>query len=76
MKNSVWQNICCLLTKILSITAKQRLFAVKTRMTDIPANFPKPETEYKCQCGKNENMEHIFNCEILNNGAENKLKYE
>ena len=45
-------------------------------MTDIPANFPKTETEYKRQCGKNENMEHIFDCEILNNGAENNLKYD
>ena len=64
------------LNKILSITAKQRLFAVKNRMTDIPENFPKPETEYKCQCGKNENMEHIFDCEILNNEEENNLKYD
>ena len=60
----------------LSISEKQRLFAVKTRMTDIPANFPKPKTEYKCQCGEKEDMEHIFNCEILNNGTKNKLKYE
>ena len=45
-------------------------------MTDIPTNFPKPETEYMCQCGKKEDMEHIFYCKILNNVTENKLKYE
>ena len=53
------------LNKTLSMPEKQRLFAVKTRMTNIPANFPKPETEYKCQCRKKEKMEHVFDCEIL-----------
>ena len=63
------------LNQKLSIFEKQRLFAVKTRMTNIPANFPKPETEYNCQCGEKEDMEHIFDCEKLNNGTENNLTY-
>ena len=36
----------------LSISEKQRLFAVKTRMTDIPANLPKPKTKYKFNAEK------------------------
>jgi hypothetical protein len=64
------------LNKSLSISEKQRLFAVKNRMVNIPANFPKPNTEYKCQCDKKEDMEHIFDCEIFSNGTKNILKYE
>ena len=45
-------------------------------MTVIPANYPKPDTEYNCQCGEKEDMEHIYNCGKLNNGTKNKLKYE
>ena len=45
-------------------------------MVSIPANFLKPNTEYKCQCDEKEDMEHIFDCEILNNGTKNILKYE
>jgi hypothetical protein len=62
------------LNKSLSISKKQRLFAVKNRMVNISANFPKPNTEYKCQCDEKEDMEHIFDCEILNNGTKNKTK--
>ena len=62
--------------KDLSISQKQQLFAVKNRMVTIPANFPKPKTEYICQCGSKEDMEHIFYCSILNEGRKNDLKYE
>jgi hypothetical protein len=32
----------------LTIAEKQRLFGVKTRMTDIPSNYPKHEVKYIC----------------------------
>ena len=45
-------------------------------LVNIPANDPKPNTEYKCECYKKEDLEHIFDCEILNNGTKTFLKYE
>ena len=60
----------------LTIVEKQNLFSVKNRMVWIPANFPKPKTEYKCICGQKEDMTHIYNCKILNNGLETKLDYQ
>jgi hypothetical protein len=60
----------------LTIVEKQNLFSVKNRMVWIPANFPKPNTEYKCICGRKEDMIHIYNCKILNNGSETKLEYQ
>jgi hypothetical protein len=45
-------------------------------MVWIPANFPKPNTEYKCICGRKEDMIHIYNCKILNNESETKLEYQ
>ena len=50
----------------LTILEIQRLFAIKTRMEWIPSNFPKPEVEYKCECGLREDMRHIYNCELIN----------
>jgi hypothetical protein len=45
-------------------------------MVWIPANFPKPKTEYKCICGQKEDMTHIYECKTLNNGSETKLEYQ
>ena len=59
----------------LSIAQKQNMFAVKNRMIEISANFPKGNLETKCQCGKIEDMAHIYICELFN--SENpKLNYE
>ena len=64
------------LNKIPTITEKQKMFEVKTRMVNIPTNFPKQNMEYICPCGEKENMEHLYNCEMLNDGVKPKLKYE
>ena len=50
----------------LSIEEKRNMFAVRNKMVDIPANFSKSKGETKCFCGREENMDHIYNCEILN----------
>ena len=60
----------------LSIEQKRDLFAVKNRMIDIPYNFPKSEKQTLCVCGENEDMQHIYNCEILNKEKQEKLPYE
>ena len=43
----------------LSIDQKREVFAVKKAMIDIPANFTS-KNETKCECGKLEDMEHIY----------------
>ena len=60
----------------LTIEEKQRLFAVKTRMTDIPSNYPKPEVKYFCHCGLTEDMRHIYFCELINEGKQPNMEYE
>ena len=52
------------------------MFSVKNRMVRIPANFPKDKTEYKCVCNEKEDMQHIYYCDILNNGRETNIEYE
>jgi hypothetical protein len=54
--------------KILSITEKQEMFGVKNLMKNIPANnYPKPNEEYFCQCGKREEMSHIYDSHFEEN---------
>ena len=50
---------------ILNIEEKQKLFEVRNRMINIPFNFSS-KSEYECKCGKKEDMEHIYICEIYN----------
>ena len=60
--------------KRLTIEQKRRLFEVRNQMVDIPSNFPTKYTYNKCDCGENENMEHLYQCETL--GKKPKLSYE
>jgi hypothetical protein len=61
----------------LTKTQKQEMFAVRNRMIEIGNNFPKPNEEYLCiLCSEKENMEHIYNCEMLNNKKKQSVKYE
>ena len=62
--------------RLLSIEEKQRLFEVKHRLTKIPSNFPKAYETNQCYCGGEENMEYIYNCEVLKEGKREILKYE
>ena len=54
----------------LSIEEKQRLFGVKTRMINIPSNYPKPDMIYLCHCGLREDMKHIYICKVNNEGKQ------
>lgn len=46
-------------------------------MLDIPANLSSKEGNQMClaKCGKYENMEHIYYCEILNENSIRKHPY-
>ena len=60
---------------ILSISEKQSMFAVKNRMIMIGANFPKPNISYWCWCGIKENMQHVYECELINEKQHLSLEY-
>ena len=47
----------------MNIEEKQKMFEIRNRMVDIPANFGSNEI---CICGNEENMSHIYSCEYLN----------
>ena len=61
----------------LSITEQRSIFSIRNKMVaDIPANFcSKENNRYKCICNKKEDIEHIYNCTILNN-FEPQREYE
>ena len=60
----------------MSIEQKQKLFAIRNRMVQIPDNFSKSELITKCFCGEIEDMKHIYTCNILNEGMSQNEKYE
>ena len=61
----------------LSIENKQKTFSIRNKMVNIPANFSSRKTEYKCWCGNNEDMKHIYLCKMLNlEEPEPGLEYE
>ena len=60
----------------LTVTEKRNLYSIRNRMVDIPSNFPKEKTEFQCICGEKENMEHIYNCELLSDKKEQRIDYE
>ena len=52
----------------LNIEEKQKIFSIRNRMVNIPSNFISREKNLnKCICNEKENMEHIYNCNQLNN---------
>ena len=59
----------------LTIDQKRKMFSVRNRMIKIESNFPKPNLKNYCYCGKEENMTHIYNCELLNKKKPN-IPYE
>ena len=59
----------------LSIDEKCQLFAVRNRMVNIPNNFSS-KCDFKCVCGKMEDMKHIYICEKLNGQKQPILQYD
>jgi hypothetical protein len=56
----------------LTVEQKCEMFAVRNRMINIEYNFPKKDTETKCECGTKEDMQHIYNCELLSEDKKNQ----
>ena len=49
----------------LTYEQKSEMFAVQNSMIQIESNFPKNNIQTKCLCNEKEDMEHIYNCELL-----------
>ena len=52
------------------------MFGIKNTMVNISASFPKPNTEYRYFCSQKEDMKHVYNCELLNEGRKPNIEYE
>jgi hypothetical protein len=59
----------------LSIDLKRTIFAIRNKMTKIPAYFSSENVKHKCFCGGNETMKHVYTCAQLNS-EETAIKYE
>ena len=62
---------------ILTISDKRYIFSMRNRMVQIPANFPikNKNTDENCkQCGKGENMKHIYMCRLRKENTEEKYE--
>ena len=51
----------------VAIEEKRKLFAIRNKMINIAANFPKHKNIEKCICGESENLEHLYTCKSYNN---------
>ena len=54
------------LNRKMNIENNRMMFSVRNRMVDIKSNFKEGKMEIKCLCGQKEIMEHIWNCELVN----------
>ena len=48
-----------LLCSTIHTYIKREIFAIRNRLINIPYNFS-TKCEYKCECGKLEDMQHIY----------------
>ena len=61
----------------LTITEQRNIFAIRNRMVaEVPAYFCSNENNrYRCICKEKEDLQHIYNCKILNKD-ELKIEFE
>ena len=60
-----------------TIEMQRNLFKFRTRMNDLPSNFPSSSSDLKCEKPCNEKLtnEHLYECQILNENEPNRLNY-
>ena len=62
---------------VLTVEEKRRLFEFKNKLTNIPNNFPKSDIKTIFYCGSIEDMEHIYQYELINTqNDDNILPYQ
>ena len=60
----------------LTIEQKLKIFSIRNKMLNIPSNFVSRENNTsKCICKQREDMEHLYECEFLNETTI-EIKYE
>ena len=61
-----------------TIYDKKLLYETRNKVTNIPANYRNSYEDILCitGCQNNENMTHIYECNILNQGEINTLSYD
>ena len=64
------------INKKLTIEKKREMFSVRNRMINIESNFKNGKQTPKCVCQREENMEHIWNCQLLKSKGENNGNFE
>ena len=62
--------------KKLTIEKKREMFSVRNRMINIESNFKNRKQTPKCFCQREENMEHIWNCQLIEVKGENNGNFE
>ena len=60
----------------LSIEEKQKIFEMRNKMTKIPNNFLNGAKKTKCFCGEEEEMAHVYECNILSSNKSIQIEYE
>ena len=60
----------------ISVEEKRKIFQIRNKMTKIENNFQKGGKKIKCFCGEDEEMEHIYNCNLLNENNTIEIRYE
>ena len=60
----------------LTIEQKQRLFAVRNKMVEIPSHFSSGNNDFLCICGDKESLSHIYSCDVLNENESENIPYE
>jgi hypothetical protein len=54
----------------LTVTDNRYVFAMRSRMVSIPANFSLNQTNINCACGDKEDMWHFYSCTFWNTEKE------
>ena len=60
--------------KALTIEQKREMFEIRNRMVNIQSNFSS-KNETRCECGKTEDMVHIYECEIFCDNKQPTIPY-
>ena len=61
---------------VLTLDEQRNIFAYRLRMNSLNYNFPGKQIIDKCICGEVMNNEHLFSCNILNNGKQPETIYQ
>ena len=62
--------------QILTFDEQKQIFAFRSRMNKLQYNYPGNKQTELCQCGVDMTNEHLYYCNVLNEGNKLQDKYE